>query len=68
MGYSVGWGVERGPFATKCATAREALLLAEEHLAAQRTNVAITDLVTMEPVPLDTLRELAEEESEEEER
>ena len=34
MAYSVGWGLERGLLATKCETAREALLLAEEHLAA----------------------------------
>jgi len=32
MAYSVGWG--RGVLATKCNTAPEALLIAEEHLAA----------------------------------
>jgi hypothetical protein len=63
MAYSVGWGLERGPLATKCDTAREALALAEEHLAAQRTQVVVTDLTTSEPVPIDTLRELAEEEA-----
>jgi len=63
MAYSVGWGLERGPLATKCDTAREALLLAEEHLAAQRAQVVVTDLTTSEPVPIDTLRELAEEEA-----
>jgi hypothetical protein len=63
MAYSVGWGLERGIFATKCDTAREALFLAEEHIAAQRTQVVITDLTTSEPVPIDMLRELAEEEA-----
>jgi hypothetical protein len=63
VAYSVGWGLERGVLATKCDTAREALLLAEEHLAAQRTKGVITDLVTEEPLPIDTLRELAEEET-----
>jgi hypothetical protein len=65
MPYSVGWGLERGPLATKCDTAREALLLAEEHIAAQRTKVIVTDLTTSKPVPIDTLRGLAEEEAEE---
>jgi len=63
MAYSVGWGLERGPLATKCDTAREALFLAEEHLAAQRTKVVITDLVTDDQVPIETLRRLAEEEA-----
>jgi hypothetical protein len=63
MAYSVGWGLERGVLATKCDTAREALLLAEEHLAAQRTQVVVTDLMTKEPVPIETLRALAEEEA-----
>jgi hypothetical protein len=68
MAYSVGWGLERGPLAYKCETAREALALAEEHLAAQRTKVVVTDLVTKEPMPIETLRRLAEEEAAEEKR
>jgi hypothetical protein len=59
MAYSVGWGLERGPLATRCDTAREALLLAEEHIVAQRTKVIVTDLETSEQVPIETLRELA---------
>jgi hypothetical protein len=59
MAYSVGGGLERGPLATRCDTAREALLLAEEHIVAQRTKVIVTDLETSEQVPIETLRELA---------
>jgi hypothetical protein len=63
MAYSVGWGLERGPLAAKCETAREALLLAEQHLTAERTAVVVTDLVAGEPMPIETLRQLAEEEA-----
>ena len=66
MAYSVGWGLEQGVLAYKCETAREALAVAEEHLAAKRSKVVITDLDTKEPVHIDTLRELAEEEAGEE--
>jgi Arc/MetJ-type ribon-helix-helix transcriptional regulator len=59
----VEWGLERGPFATKCDTAREALLLAEEHIAAQRAAVTVVNMETSEQVPIETLRELAEEEA-----
>ena len=67
MGYSVGWGLEQGVLAHKFETAREALAAAEEHLAASGAKVVVTELVTGEPVPLDTLRRLAEEEAGEEE-
>ena len=66
MAYSVGWGLEQGVLAHKCETACEALAVAEEHLAANRSKVVITDLDTKEPMPIDTLRELAEEEAGEE--
>ena len=63
MAYSVGWGLDQGVLAHRCETAREALAVAEEHLANKRSKVVITDLATTEPVPIDTLRELAEEEA-----
>lgn len=66
MPYSVGWGLEAGVFAHKCETAREALELAEEHLAAQRADVVVTDLVTQEPMPIEALKQLAEKEAGEE--
>jgi hypothetical protein len=59
---SVGWDLEIGVLAHKCKAATEALALAEEHLAAGRADVVVTDLMTNEPVSLDDLRELAEQE------
>jgi hypothetical protein len=50
------------------ARRRPTLLLAEEHIAAQRTKVVVTDLTMSKPVPIDTLRELAEEEAGEKKR
>jgi hypothetical protein len=67
MAYSVGWGTEIGVLAHRRASAREALELAEEHVAA-REEVVITDLVTGEPISLDDLRERAEQEAEAEEK
>ena len=67
MSYSVGWGLEQGALAHRFETAREALAAAEEHLAANSSKVVVTDLVTAEPLPIDTLRRLAEEEAGEEE-
>ncbi|HLJ70941.1 MAG TPA: hypothetical protein VKU03_06465 [Roseiarcus sp.] len=66
MPYSVGWGLQEGVFGRKCETAREALALAEEEIAAGRSDVIVTDLVTQEPVPIEALRERAEEEAGEE--
>jgi len=63
MPYSVGWGTEIGVMGHRQDTAREALSLAEEHLAANRSNVVVTDLVTGHRVTLDNLRELAEAEA-----
>jgi hypothetical protein len=65
MAYSVGWGTEIGVLGHKVKTAREALALAEEHLGAG-AKVVVTNLVTNEPVAIDDLRELAEEEVDEE--
>jgi hypothetical protein len=66
MPYSVGWGTDVGPLAHKCADAREALALAEEESAAGRSDVFIVDLSSKEPITIGTLRELAEEEAEDE--
>jgi hypothetical protein len=63
MTYSVGWGNEVGDLAHRCETAREALAFAEERKAADSGKVVVTDLTTREPVPLDTLTELAEQEA-----
>jgi hypothetical protein len=68
MAYSVGWGNEVGALAHRCETAREALSLAEERRAADYGKVTVTDLVTKESVPLDTLSELAEQEAAKERR
>ena len=60
MLYSVGWGTEIGVLGHREETAREALALAEEYMAAHRsTNVIVTDLVTGYKVTLDELRERA---------
>jgi hypothetical protein len=63
MPYSVGWGTEIGIMGHREHNAREALALAEEHLAANRSNVVVTDLVTGDRVTLDDLRERAEAEA-----
>jgi hypothetical protein len=68
MPYSVGWGTEIGVLGHRQENAREALALAEEHLAANRANVVVTDLVTGLRVTLDNLRERAEQEAEDEAR
>ncbi|HLH50442.1 MAG TPA: hypothetical protein VKV96_13960 [Roseiarcus sp.] len=47
MPYSVGSGLQEGVFGRKCETAREALALAEEEIAAGRSDVIVTDLVTL---------------------
>jgi hypothetical protein len=67
MSYSLGWGTEIGVLAHRRHTAREALELAEEHIAA-RENVVVTDLMTGEPISIDDLRERAEGEADEEEK
>jgi hypothetical protein len=67
MAYSVGWGTEIGVLAHRRNTAREALELAEEHIAV-RENAVVTDLVTGEPISIDDLRERAEQEAKEEEK
>jgi hypothetical protein len=61
--YSVGWGTEIGVLGHRKETAREALALAEEYMAAHRSNVIVTDLVTGYKVTLDELRERAEAEA-----
>jgi hypothetical protein len=63
MLYSVGWGTEIGVLGHRKETAREALALAEEYMAAHRSNVIVTDLVTGYKVTLDELRERAEAEA-----
>ena len=63
MLYSVGWGTEIGVLGNRQETAREALALAEEYIAAHRSNVTVTDLVTGYKVTLDELRERAEAEA-----
>jgi hypothetical protein len=63
MPYSVGWGTEIGAMGHREHTAREALALADEHVAADRSNVVVTDLASGRRVPLDDLRELAEAEA-----
>ncbi|HEY3719268.1 MAG TPA: hypothetical protein VGL41_03920 [Roseiarcus sp.] len=68
MLYSVGWGTEIGVLGNREETAREALALAEEYIAAHRPNVTVTDLETGYKVTLDELRERAEAEAETETR
>jgi hypothetical protein len=63
MPYSVGWGAEIGVMGHHEKTACEALALAEEYLAANRSNVVVTDSVSGNRVTLDDLRELAEAEA-----
>jgi hypothetical protein len=66
MAYSVGWGAEIGLLGQKVKTAREALALAEEHLGTGRADVVVIDLKTNSAVAMDDLRELAEQEVDEE--
>jgi hypothetical protein len=65
--YSIGWGAEIGVLAHKRSTAREALELAEEVFAANRSNLSIIDLTTKQMLSLEELRERAEEEADQEE-
>ena len=63
MPYSLSSGTEIGVMGHRQHTAREALALAEEHLAADRSKVVVTDLASGRRVTLDDLRELAEAEA-----
>ena len=61
--YSISWGTDVGVLGHRRETAREALALAEEHVAADRPNVTITDLTTGHAISMDDLRERAEAEA-----
>ena len=60
---SVSYGNEISVVARTLESAREALAIAEEYVAANRPNVTVIDLLTKQPIPLDDLRERAEVEA-----
>lgn len=61
--YSISYGGDVSIAEINRGSAREALEVAEEYLAANRTHVIVTDLATMRHVSLEELREIAEAEA-----
>jgi fatty acid-binding protein DegV len=62
--YSVRYGIDLSVETLDVESAREALLTAEQFVAAGRPHVVVTDTAAMRVVSFEELRELAESEDE----
>jgi hypothetical protein len=62
--YSIRYGVDLSVETLDVESAREALMTAEQFVAADRPHVVVTDTATMHVISFEELRELAELEDE----